>query len=135
MACTTRETVVPGLAGPSEFATSVALTVTPDSIISNGFQQSQVVITVRNSDGMPKRNVPLQLVVSPAFGTMSNPSPFTDSNGQARSTYTPPISSPFAYGTSPTIVTITAVVVGANYQTAMTSTVSIQVMAPPVPGG
>ncbi|MDR1989396.1 MAG: hypothetical protein LBQ09_04105 [Acidobacteriaceae bacterium] len=133
MACTTREVAMPDIAGPSEFAASISLTATPDSIISNGFQQSQVVVTVRDANGMPKKDVPLWLFVLPATGSLSNPSPFTDSHGQARSTYTPPVASPFTYGSPPTTVVVTATIVGSNAQTVVPSTVSIQVLAPPAP--
>ena len=44
-ACTVHQTTSPALTGPSELATSVRITATPDSISQDGASQSSVVVS------------------------------------------------------------------------------------------
>jgi PKD repeat protein len=92
------------------------------------------VVTVRDVDGSPKRNIAVRLTSSsPSFGTITPSTAYTDSNGQAVATYTPPTASPFTYGAPPLYLTVFGTPIGSNYQTANPATVEIEVLTPAVP--
>ena len=50
-ACTVHGDKTPPLAGPSEFATSITVTATPDSIAQDGASQSSIAVTARDVNG------------------------------------------------------------------------------------
>lgn len=91
--CTLEKQEAPALAGPSEYARSIALIATPDRLSQDGVSQSQVVATVRNEQGAPVPNFQLQWRVSSSTGVLVEPSvqqSTTDSQGQARMVVTAP---------------------------------------------
>lgn len=133
-ACTTHDTLVPDLAGPSELATSVRVTATPDSIVRDGFSQTQVVVIARDPNGAPIPGIQFRLATSVgSWGTFSTSTPVTGSDGRAVATFTPPAASVFTYGAPPTVISIYATAIGTNYQTASTMSADVQLLYPAVP--
>jgi PKD repeat protein len=97
-ACTLKKQETPSLTGPSTLATSVQLTVSPDTLSQDGASQSQVTIQAFDSNGQPKRNVSMraEIMVDGTlvdFGTLSARNVVTDANGRATLIYTAPASS------------------------------------------
>jgi chitodextrinase len=93
--CTLQQQEAPPLAGPSDFATALSITVTPDILQQDGRSQSVVTVTARGPNGQPLSNVPLRAEIqvngSPVdFGALSARSLVTDSNGRATVVYTAP---------------------------------------------
>jgi PKD repeat protein len=137
-ACTVQQAEIPSLAGPSEFANSLSLSATPDSITQDGFSQSTVLITARNTSGQADPNLQLQLSLyvdgSPvSFGTLSAYTVYTGSDGKARAQYTAPTSSPFAAGGPGRRVTIYATPIGTNRMSNVRQAVTVLVTPPPAP--
>jgi hypothetical protein len=103
VACTVQQTDVPGLTGPSEFATSIRLTATPDTIRHDGVDSSSMLVSVVDVNGAPVAGLQLRVDIiadgGPAdYGVLSQRTVSTGSDGRARFTYTappaPPINSP-----------------------------------------
>jgi PKD repeat protein len=95
--CTMKSQEAPPLTGPSEYGTSIVVTVTPDILTQDGSSQSVVTIMARDPNGKPLRNVSLRseiLVegVAVDFGSLSARNVVTDSNGRATLVYTAPSS-------------------------------------------
>lgn len=93
--CTVKKQEAPPLIGPSEFGTSVTVTVTPDVLPTDGGSQALVTITVRDANGQPVRNQSLRtdIYVDGAiadFGALSARNVVTDANGRATLIYTAP---------------------------------------------
>src|SRR2546428_5876488 len=75
-ACTVHSTDVPSLSGPSEYALSLNIIASPDSIVRDGISQSIVVVTARDTNGKGLPSVPLRVDMLVAgvladFGTLS----------------------------------------------------------------
>jgi PKD repeat protein len=89
----------PALAGPSEFALSLAATASPDVITHDGRSQSLLTVTARGPNGQPVSGVSLRLAIfvgptSVDYGTLSSKSISTDHAGQAFAMYTAPAPPP-----------------------------------------
>jgi PKD repeat protein len=128
-ACTMKNQEAPPLTGPSEFATSVGVEVTPDVLQLDGASQSVVVVTVRDAGAQPLRNVPLRadIVVGGQvvdFGSLSAKSLVTGSDGRATVVYTAPASG----SESEAIVDITITPIGSNYQNTVARVASIRLV-------
>ena len=52
-ACTMKETDTPPLTGPSEFGTSVTVSIDPDQLTLDGLSQAKVTITAFDAHGAP----------------------------------------------------------------------------------
>lgn len=153
-ACTVQQANVPGLTGPSEFATSIKLTATPDTIRHDGVDSSSIVVSVTDVNGGPVANLQLRIDImangGPAdYGAVSQRTVSTGSDGRARVTYTappaPPLNAPLD-ACQPTIfspyllsgcVEIVATPIGSNFATRPSETVRIHltpgsVITPPV---
>ena len=84
----------PPIAGPSEFAQSVGVSVCPDSLPQDGASQSHVTVTARDANSLPMRNLssaskcgwgtPID------FGSFSARSIVTGVDGRATFVYTAP---------------------------------------------
>lgn len=116
-ACTMKSQEQPPLTGPSEFATSIKVQATPDTLSLDGASQSVVVVTVRDAASQPMRNVPLRadIVVGEQvvdFGSLSTKAIVTNSEGRATMVYT----SPSSTAESEAIVQIRLTAVGDNFQ-------------------
>jgi hypothetical protein len=97
--CAVDSTEVPGFTGPSEFARSIQIVATPDSIRQDGVAGSVIVVTARDPQGSGVPNVAVRLDILPTdYGTLSSATIVTGSDGKAQATYTspprPPINSP-----------------------------------------
>jgi hypothetical protein len=55
--CSVSKQDVPALTGPSEFGTSIVLSASPEVLPQDGVSQSRVTATVRDTAGLPKRDV------------------------------------------------------------------------------
>ena len=132
--CTLHDTEVPDMTGPSEYAQSVTLTATPDTIRQDGVSSSTITVRVIGPDGQPVSRAQVILLSDAGqFGTLSPTTLFTGSDGRGTATYTAPTASPFMAGGPATSVSVYARVVGTNYQTAIHHSVEISVVPPPAP--
>src|SRR5262249_40292272 len=133
-------------AGPSEFALSIGVTATPDSLTMDGGSQSSIVVTTRDPNGKPISGVTLRLNteipgVVADVGALSARTIVTGSDGKASAVFTAPSSSlltgPLSGG-SGTVVSILVTTIGNNFQTAQTQRVDIRLsppgVIPPPPG-
>src|SRR4051794_35215544 len=87
-ACTTSQQTTPPLSGPSEFAQSLRVTATPDSISKDGASQSAIAVNAFdvNGRGIPGLALRIDMAVSGSvvdYGTLSARTIVTNSNGQA----------------------------------------------------
>lgn len=89
-ACTVEDGAAPNLTAPSEFALSVSMSATPDSLPRDGVSQSVVTVMVRDAAGRPVSGQ--RLTLSTSAGSLSESSVTTSSNGQASFTFTAPSS-------------------------------------------
>src|SRR4026209_1771281 len=95
LGCTMKSQDTPPLTGPSELGVSVSLRTQPEILVQDGSSQSLVTITVRDSNGKPKKD---QSILSEIFvggirtdfASLSARNPVTDANGEARLMYTAP---------------------------------------------
>ncbi|HEY3885160.1 MAG TPA: PKD domain-containing protein [Vicinamibacterales bacterium] len=93
--CTTHQTEIPALTGPSGLGNNITITVSPDVLAEDGASQSLVTITARNSTGqaLPNESMRVNLEVNGAaaqFGSLSAANVVTNGNGQATLVYTAP---------------------------------------------
>ena len=93
--CTLDTQEAPPLTGPSEFGTSVTISVSPDVLQQDGQSQSLVTVIARDASGRPLPNLGLMAnilfngqVVD--FGTLSARSIVTNADGRATLVYTAP---------------------------------------------
>jgi PKD repeat protein len=93
--CTIKETEPPPLAGPSELALKVALSLAPDAIYQDGVSQTVLNIEASGIDDRPVRGLALRVDIVEGdvmydFGTLSTKNPVTGDDGRASVTYTAP---------------------------------------------
>src|SRR4051812_2902082 len=94
--CTVHQTEAPGLTGPSEFALSVNMAASPDTLFQGGQQQAALSVQARDVNGGPKANQAFRLatVVSGVpipYGTLSTQTVVTGADGRASAIYTMPV--------------------------------------------
>ncbi|MGE0703541.1 MAG: PKD domain-containing protein [Vicinamibacterales bacterium] len=137
-ACTVQDTNIPDLAGPSDFALSLTVTATPDSIGQDGFSQASIVVSARGPNGAPVAGVPIRLDLGVGgtfvdFGQLNTKSIVTNADGRATAIYTAPPPSSAAGTAGPfQVVTVYATPSGSNYQTAATYSADIRLNTPGV---
>jgi len=120
-ACSMDKTKAPSLAGPSEFALSIAMTATPDVLDRDGSSQSTLSLVARDSSGKPLAGQRFALWLTPANGgQLSAPELTTGSDGRATVVYTAALAS---VGLKQ--VTVNARTVGDNYDNGRTQTMTI----------
>ncbi len=134
--CTLNDQEPPPLAGPSEFAQSVGVSVSPDSLPQDGASQSLVTVTVRDANSLPMRNVTLRIEmrvdgIAADFGTISARSVVTGADGRATLVYTAP-AAPGMTVDNFTIVDIAATPVGTDFANANTRSAAIRLTPPGV---
>jgi PKD repeat protein len=115
-ACTMKKQEAPPLSGPSEFAKSVGISVTPDVLTQDGASQSLIDVSVRDANAAPVRNQSLRAEINVAgvaadFGSLSARNLVTDANGHATAVYTAPAAPAIAVDNG-TIVDIVITPVG-----------------------
>lgn len=133
--CNVKGTKVPPLSGPSELALSLQLQANPDTISQDGSSQSQLVVIARDANGQPARNVTCRVDIEmnggkADFGTLSNATITTGSDGRAATIYTAPAPSPLSAAGG--IVTLVVTPVGTDFSNALSRTVAIRVVPPAV---
>jgi PKD repeat protein len=112
-ACTTSQTAIPSTSGPSELATSLRVTATPDSISQDGASQSAVTVQAFDFNGKPCATLPVRMDMAvngtiQDFGTLSPRNVVTGSDGRATTVYTAAPPPPASAGGSGTTVVILA---------------------------
>jgi PKD repeat protein len=112
-ACTTSQSAVPAVAGPSELALSLRVTATPDSISQDGASQSAIVVKAFDANGKPCATLPVHLDMAvnnqiQDYGTLSTRNVVTASDGTATSVYTAPPPAPPSQGGAGSAVVILA---------------------------
>jgi hypothetical protein len=133
--CTMKNQEAPPLMGPSEFATSITITVSPDVLTQDGASQSLVTITARDENGNPLRNLSLraETFVNGArvdFGSLSARNLVTDANGRATLVFTAP-ASPSGPGVDfGTTVQIVVTPVGTDFGNSMARLATIRLVPP-----
>jgi PKD repeat protein len=93
--CTTKKTEAPDLSGPSELATSLTLTASPDILNQDGQSASAITILARDSNGQPMKDLPLRADIQvnnvvTDFGQLSAKSLRTGADGRASVVYRAP---------------------------------------------
>ncbi len=135
--CTTKKQDAPPLTGPSEFALSLAMTATPDTITQDGASQSVILIVARDSHSQPIANLSLRLemsvngVVVPEFGRLSTQNLVTGADGRATAVYTAPPAPP-DLNDPEAIVRFIATPIGSNFDNQWSRFVSIRLVPPAV---
>lgn len=137
-ACTVHQTEAPALTGPSEFALSVAMAASPDTLFAGGLQQSSIVIEAKDPNGAPKasQTFSLGLAVSGSavsYGTLSRQTVTTGTDGRATAIYTMPTFTPYDAGTPARQVAVVATPIGTDYAGAVPHSVQLLIVPPPVP--
>ena len=122
--------------GPSDFALSIGLTITPDSITQDGASQASVVVTAHDENGRPKPGVVVRLDIEvdgevQDFGRLSARTVVTGTDGRATAVYTAPPLDPFAGGFG-RFITIIATPSGNNTQALNFRTAEIRLVPPGV---
>jgi PKD repeat protein len=125
------------LTGPSEFALSVGVTATPDTLTEDGSSQSTIAVTTRdaNGKGMAGVSIHLDMLLGSQlqdFGNLSARTITTGADGRATAVYTAPGAPPPATAGSGTVMTIRAIPTDSNFQTAIPQTVAIRLVPPGV---
>jgi PKD repeat protein len=132
--CTLKEREAPDLAGPSEFATSVVVSISPDVLTQDGASQSVVSISAHDANGQPMRNVPLRVEIRvngtiQDFGSLSARTVVTGGDGRAALVYTaPPAPSPAVDNF--TIVEIFALIIGNDFNNSEPRSASVRLVPP-----
>lgn len=127
----------PPLTGPSEYGTSVVVTVSPDVLSLDGASQSLVTVVARDSNGKPLRNLSLRAEISVGgvradFGSLSARNIVTGTDGRATLVYTAP-AAPSGPAVDPaTNVDILVTPIGTDFNNATPRLASIRLIAPGV---
>jgi PKD repeat protein len=111
-ACTTSQTNVPGVSGPSELALSLRMVAVPDSITQDGASQASIEVTAFDANGKTCAGLPVRMDMAVGgviqdFGSLSARTIVTGTDGKARTIYTaapPPASSTGGSGTTVLVV-------------------------------
>src|SRR5262245_42935682 len=136
MGCTLKETETPPLTGPSEFAQSINVSVSPDILTQDGSSQSLVTVSARGINGEPLRNVSLRNEITVGgmtvdFGKLSARNAVTGADGTATFVYTAP-SAPAVAVDSFTVVDILVWPIGSNFGNSSARSASIRLVPPGV---
>lgn len=130
--CTMKKQEAPGLSGPSEYGTSITISVTPDILQQDGASQSVVTITARGPNGAPAANVPLRAEIlvggtAADFGTLSARNLITGGDGRASVVYTAPAGLPVSVDQF-TIVEIGITPIGSDFGNSSTRFASLRLV-------
>src|SRR6188474_2842359 len=94
-ACTTKKVEPPAPSGPSELATSLSLSASPNVLSQDGRSTSQINVFARDANGQPLSNLALRAEITvngvvTDFGRLSLKNFSTGSDGRAATIYTAP---------------------------------------------
>lgn len=97
--CSVSDMPKPSLTGPSEFALSVDVTASPDTLTQDGQAQSTIAVVAKGPNGEPRSNVTfrldLQVDGEPSdYGLLNTRSITTGSDGRATAVYRAPAPPP-----------------------------------------
>jgi len=134
--CAVDSVSTPAPTGPSEFSTSLGISVTPDMIRQDGSSTATVALHARDATGLPVVGLSVRLDVLVGttvvdFGTLANRTLSTGTDGRATTTYQSP-SAPPPSVQDDTTVTIRATMIGTNYQNALPRTAELRLVRPGV---
>ncbi len=112
-ACTTSQTTVPTPSGPSEFALSLRMTASPDTLTQDGAALSTIEVTAFDANGKKCAGLPVRMDMAVAgviqdFGKLSARTIVTGTGGTAQTVYTAAPPPPASTGGSGTTVLIVA---------------------------
>ena len=133
-ACTVNDQDAPPLTGPSEFAKSITVSVSPDLLTQDGGSQSVITVDARGINGEPLRNESMRVEivvggVTTDFGFLSARNIVTGTDGRASAVYTAP-AAPSVAVDSLTVVEIVVTPVGSDFQNSSTRRASIRLVPP-----
>ena len=131
-ACTLQKQEEPDFTGPSEFGTSVVVSISPDVLPQDGASQSVVTVTARGPNGQPIPNLPLRAELrvdgQPMdFGSLSARSIVTGPDGRATFVYTAPTSPGVAVDPF-TVVEIVVTPVGSDFNNSAQRSASVRLV-------
>jgi PKD repeat protein len=132
--CTMKEQNAPDVLGPSEFAKSIVVQVSPDILTQDGQAQSTVTVIAKGPNGEPLRDVQLRAEIqvngTPVdFGSLSQRTLFTNAQGTAVTVYTAP-PGPAVGVDAGTVVDIVMRPVGSDFNNATIKTAAIRLVPP-----
>jgi len=132
--CTIHDQEEPPLSGPSEFATSITISVSPDVLSQDGASQSQITVRARNENNQPiaKLQMRVEILVDGVladFGTLSARTLFTGPDGTAVVFYTAPSAPSVSVDNGP-IVTIAVTPIGTDFNNSSTRTAALRLVPP-----
>jgi chitodextrinase len=138
--CTLGDSAPPPLAGPSEMSLSLSITANPETLSLDGSSQALITVDARDTNGMPKANVPFRVEILADgqivdFGSISARTLTTNSTGRSSFTYTAPS---FVAGPIPNVqlsVTPTGSEVGFDASAQLRRVVTIRLVPPGFIGG
>jgi PKD repeat protein len=124
----------PRLAGPSEYAQSIAVAVSPDVLPQDGASQSMVTVTARDANTQPIRNLTLRAEIWVGgtiadFGALSARSIVTGNDGRAAVVYTAPAAPSIAVDGG-IVVNIVLFPLGTDFGNTSFRTASIRLVPP-----
>jgi PKD repeat protein len=130
--CSIEKQDAPAASGPSEMATAISVSASPDILRQDGASQSQISVLAQDAKGQAYRNLPIRLDIYVGnsivdFGVLSVKSITTGSDGRATALYTAP-PPPTQAVDSLTVVSIVATPVGSDYGNATERAVSIRLV-------
>jgi PKD repeat protein len=134
--CTVKKQEAPPLAGPSEYGTSITVAVSPDLLVQNGYDSSRVTVTALDERGQPKSSVNLRADIRvdgivTDYGTLSQRSLSTGSDGRATFVYTAP-AAPAVSSDNGTVVQIVVTPIGTDSANQESRLASIRLVPPGV---
>jgi PKD repeat protein len=144
-ACSVSQTEAPSLTGPSEFALSVSVSASPDSLSQDGRSNSTISVTARDANGRALSNLPFRLDMlvdgqQADYGTLSSRNVVTGADGRATAVYTAPPAPPVGanngacVGSSASVplggrcVQVVATAVGSDFSAAGSRSVEIHLI-------
>jgi hypothetical protein len=132
--CGVEKQQAPALAGPSEFSTSITLTATPDTLVQDGESQSIINVIAVGPDARPVSGVALQFTASSSSSLIrsvdfTQVTVVTDANGRATTLMVAP-PAPATVPTTPPVITVSAIPIGANFANAASRNVEVRLIAP-----
>jgi PKD repeat protein len=127
------KTEEPALTGPSTFARSLTITVTPDHLTQDGASQASVVVQALGPSGTPLSGVTIRMDTTVGgtlvdYGTLAARTIVTGADGTARTTYTAPAPSPPPNDSTVNTVSVQAVQIANDAQAAQPVSATISLM-------
>jgi chitodextrinase len=131
--CQVERTEAPAPTGPSELGLAIGLRAVPDVVTMDGLSQSHITVTAHDANGRPAGNVAVRVEITAGgaivdFGRLSTKNVVTGGDGHATLTYTAPAGAPSQNSDPGTLVHLTAVPAGYDYNNALAREVAIRLV-------